>query len=232
MPPVMVSVVDQFTTSEGVPDRGVLRFRPLVPLRFSDSVLTIGTSYQEYTLDSAGKLNGDTGIPLVANDSPNLLPLNTCWVVRFDIQHGYDTGREYPFLLYAADTSPVNLAARIRETLDLQPGYLYALQSDLLAHEADLGSTGHAAHLRPDGSTIIAVGGVLTSVGGTGDKHYVHTQNSPATVWTITHNLNKHPAVTVVDSAGSVYEAEADYPTLNTAVVTLGYAFSGVAYCN
>lgn len=236
MAPVPVFVADQFLQPDGAtPDAGTLRIRPLVPLRFSDSPLTIGASWREYLLDAEGQLGGDPGIPLIANDSPAILPENTCWLVQFRITNAsFDSAREWPFILYAddADGDPVNLAARIRETLDLQPIYVYALESALLAHEADRGLAGHAAHFEPDNTTIVVVDGKASAVGGTGDKHYVHPQLSPATVWTIDHNLNKHPTVTIVDSAGSVYEAQIEYPSLNQAIARMSAAFAGTAYCN
>lgn len=72
----------------------------------------------------------------------------------------------------------------------------------------------------------------LRARSGTGDKHYVHVQGTPATLWIIAHNLQKHPAITVADSAGTLYWAGVEYPDLNTALVRTTTAFSGVAYCN
>jgi hypothetical protein len=61
---------------------------------------------------------------------------------------------------------------------------------------------------------------------------YVHTQSSPSEVWTITHNLNKLPSVTVVDSANSVVVGDVEY--LDTSKVKLSFigSFSGKAYLN
>lgn len=67
---------------------------------------------------------------------------------------------------------------------------------------------------------------------GTSDKYYVHTQNSASTVWTITHNLAKNPAVTVVDSGGTVVIGQLAYIDTNTATVTFSVAFGGYAYCD
>lgn len=64
------------------------------------------------------------------------------------------------------------------------------------------------------------------------DKTYVHTQNVVSDIWTITHNLNKHPSVTVVDSAESVVEGDIQYVDNNSVVLTFSGAFSGKAYFN
>lgn len=59
---------------------------------------------------------------------------------------------------------------------------------------------------------------------------YVHTQASPASVWTIDHNLGFYPNVTVIDTLGRVVEGEEAYPTVNRVVLTFSAAFSGAAY--
>lgn len=61
---------------------------------------------------------------------------------------------------------------------------------------------------------------------------FVFTQLSPTTTWTITHNLNSYPSVTVVDSAGSVVEGDPQYLSANALTVTFSSAFSGAAYLN
>lgn len=67
---------------------------------------------------------------------------------------------------------------------------------------------------------------------GSGDKTHVHIQSSAASVWEITHNLNKYPSVTVVDSAGSVVVGEVKYNNTNKVTITFIGSFSGKAYLN
>lgn len=76
-----------------------------------------------------------------------------------------------------------------------------------------------------------AIEELLAEAGG-GDAHYVHTQNVPATVWTVTHNLGKHPSVTVLDSASTLVEGSVVHVSANSLTVTFGASFSGTAYCN
>ena len=68
--------------------------------------------------------------------------------------------------------------------------------------------------------------------GGGGDKTYVHIQSSAASVWQISHGLNKYPSVTVVDSAGSVVVGEVVYNNTNKVTITFIGSFSGKAYLN
>lgn len=69
-------------------------------------------------------------------------------------------------------------------------------------------------------------------LGLTGDKTYVHRQSIPASVWEITHNMDKFPSVTVVDSAGSVVVGEVTYESKNKLKVTFTAEFGGSAYLN
>ena len=59
---------------------------------------------------------------------------------------------------------------------------------------------------------------------------YHHIQGSVSNLWTINHNLNFNPNVTVVDSAGINVEGEVRYINGNTTVVAFQSAFSGDAY--
>lgn len=61
---------------------------------------------------------------------------------------------------------------------------------------------------------------------------YVHYENTPNIEWNITHNMNKYPSVTIVDSAGSIVEGAVDYLSLNSCKITFCGAFSGKAYFN
>lgn len=59
---------------------------------------------------------------------------------------------------------------------------------------------------------------------------YVHNQNSPSTTWTINHDLEFVPNITVVDSGGTVVEGSYDYPNDTTVVLTFSSPFSGKAF--
>jgi hypothetical protein len=59
---------------------------------------------------------------------------------------------------------------------------------------------------------------------------YTHTQGSASNSWTIPHGLGFYPNVTVVDSAGTLYEGEIAYTNTNSLTVSFSAAFSGKAY--
>lgn len=72
------------------------------------------------------------------------------------------------------------------------------------------------------------------------DARYVHTQNATANVWTITHNLNKFPSVTVATSSGDIVFGMVEYINANEVKVmfsddpesTYSGGFAGKAYLN
>lgn len=64
------------------------------------------------------------------------------------------------------------------------------------------------------------------------DYQYVHSQTLASSTWTIAHNLNKFPSVTVVDSAGTVVNGEIKYVNKNEVNLIFSSEFSGKAYFN
>lgn len=71
-----------------------------------------------------------------------------------------------------------------------------------------------------------------SELGLTGDKHFTYIKSTPDSVWDITHDLDKYPSVTVVDSAGSVVIGDITYTSKSALTVTFSAAFSGKAYLN
>jgi len=88
-------------------------------------------------------------------------------------------------------------------------------------------------------NSVTVSSAVIQTNGADGDKHYAHafTNLSWSTVGsdkeqTITHNLGKYPAVTVIDNFDRVLIVEVDYIDNNTVKLTSSGAFSGKAYFN
>lgn len=70
-----------------------------------------------------------------------------------------------------------------------------------------------------------------TSPGGGSDKNYVQTFATTATV-SVSHNLGKYPAVTVMDSSGDQVVGDVVYTDLNNLIVSFSAPFSGTVTCN
>ena len=70
-----------------------------------------------------------------------------------------------------------------------------------------------------------------------GDITFTHNQTSTSNTWVVTHNLNRFPSVTVVDSAGSIVVGTVVYNSNKQLTITFfssgsALAFQGKAYLN
>ena len=77
----------------------------------------------------------------------------------------------------------------------------------------------------------------VTSIGiqgppGGGDKHYVHNQSIPRATWTVTHNMQKRPAVISVDTADRQIVGAVEYIDDNILTIEFSGAVAGKAYLN
>lgn len=68
--------------------------------------------------------------------------------------------------------------------------------------------------------------------GSGGRQRFTWPQNIAATVWTIPHNMDTFPSVTVVDSTGARVEPDVSYVDANIVQVTHGSPFTGKAFLN
>lgn len=64
------------------------------------------------------------------------------------------------------------------------------------------------------------------------DKNFYFTQTTASNTWVITHNLNKYPSATVLDSAGTEVVGDITYNSLNQITITFSGAFKGSATLN
>lgn len=59
---------------------------------------------------------------------------------------------------------------------------------------------------------------------------YHHIQPTTSIIWSIVHNLNKFPVVTVVDSTGDEVIGDITHTSLNALTAIFSQAISGQAY--
>jgi hypothetical protein len=65
-----------------------------------------------------------------------------------------------------------------------------------------------------------------------GDKYYQHVQAVASDEWLVVHNLEKHPAVSVIDSSGAEVEGCVEYIDNNTIRIRFSASFAGKAALN
>ena len=84
-----------------------------------------------------------------------------------------------------------------------------------------------------DCNIVFKIQGAIVNQSGSGggDKHYEQPFNSVSTV-TLDHNLNKYPAITIIDSAGTQFIADVNHTTINKTILSWNGATSGTAYAN
>lgn len=66
----------------------------------------------------------------------------------------------------------------------------------------------------------------------TGNAFYEHTQSVASILWTVNHNLNRHPSVTSVNVTGGVINGTVSYINNNTVTIRFTPARAGLAYLN
>ena len=126
----------------------------------------------------------------------------------------------------------------------------YLVGNDILVSEQnDVSKFGHfnITSYTASGNTYTLV---LSNIGGNGaldldkfydfavftlsspDKTFEFDQGQPALVWTIQHNLDKFPSVTVVDTANTVVNSQINYIDKNNITINNTAQFAGKAYLN
>jgi hypothetical protein len=63
-----------------------------------------------------------------------------------------------------------------------------------------------------------------------GNRRHIHSQGTPLSVWSITHDLGGKPSVMVVDSADTVVVGDIEYVSDTEIQISFSGAFSGSAY--
>jgi hypothetical protein len=66
---------------------------------------------------------------------------------------------------------------------------------------------------------------------GSSSGFFRWNQAAPSDQWVFTHDLKYPPAVTVVDSAGTVYFGDVTYVNDTTISIAFAFPFAGYAYC-
>ncbi len=64
------------------------------------------------------------------------------------------------------------------------------------------------------------------------DSHFEFTQGVPSISWDITHNLNKFPSISVVDTANTTVIGSYEYINKNRVILSFSTPFAGKAFLN
>jgi hypothetical protein len=146
--------------------------------------------------------NAGTGISITGSGA-NVLISNTETSTIF---HNELLNRDLP------NQHPIEAITGLREALDERDAKIQTEKEERIAADADLQEQ-------------------IDNIDVTDDT-FVYEQGIASDVWVITHNLNKYPSITLVDSAGTVFKAKEEYNSANQVTVYLNGATTGKAYLN
>jgi len=194
---------------------------------FERCILSWGTSFWSSTSACLLTDQGGTGVSrdlIVGTSGPaGLLRLVTGNVARW----GVDSNGH----LYSENDGTYDIG--LPNTSRVRNIYLWEALGQFMRSSTPANPSAGSLKLYPktDGNYYkLNSAGVETLVGGA--TTFTHTQGPLAAVWTITHNLNRFPSVTVIDSGNSVIIPDVHYDSANQVTVSFGAATSGKAYLN
>lgn len=142
-------------------------------------------------------------------------------------------------LIYGAAVTVDGVNYQVREALKVDDGNFTELMLTRLAPESvaagqdprvfGLDDLGDVALVSPSAGEVLKYDGTEWVDGADGGAAYVFTQSSPASTWTINHNLGFVPSVEVFDSGSQEVEADVSHPTLNQTVIVFSVPLAGFA---
>lgn len=119
--------------------------------------------------------------------------------------------------------------SQLENDLDFQTGeeVEHSIQEAIEPLEAEISTKVETI----EGSALIDAVRVENTVTLT-SKTFIFEQGIASNEWVITHNLNKRPNITLVDSSGRVFKAVEEYISNNQVIIRLEAATTGYAYLN
>lgn len=81
----------------------------------------------------------------------------------------------------------------------------------------------------PTAGEVLKYDGVQWVDAADGGDAYIFTQSTPATTWTINHNLGHVPSVELFDSGSQEIDADVSHPSVNQAIIVFSVPVAGFA---
>lgn len=178
---------------------------------------------------SVKQYNGVTWVVLAGGYSPSSLDL---WANKNNNKGYYWFGNDWNLLDFNAGVDNVTITYNSADKLEVKDGGISTVKLANHAVTFDKIATDSVANTinenTPSESKLTTESAVKEFV--MGKVSYVHVQNLSKKTWTITHNLNYFPNVTVIDSAGTNVIGEINYTSSNVLEVTFSGEMTGKAF--
>ena len=146
---------------------------------------------------------------------------------------------EFGGLIYGAAVTVDGVNYQVREAMKIDDGQFTELMLTRLAPESvaagqdprtfGLDDLNDVALVSPVAGEVLKYDGTQWVDGADGGAAYVFTQSTPASTWTINHNLGYVPSVELFDSGSQEIEADVSHPSSNTAVIVFAVPVAGFA---
>ena len=239
------AITGNYVTASGSPASGRVTFTPTSRVIDENNAVIV-----EDSISAVLDANGAFSATLPTTDNASLNPVGWAYEVnvrlygvkplKFFILLPYGDGSAVD-LINSVSTVSTSIADSTIQTSTLRglvgprgpgtivgtgaPGPLVGFDSDIYI-DADLGAYygPKAAGLWP-ATPFFSVSELSNTT-----QRYVHTQGAVSATWNITHALGGRPAVTVVDSAGTVVVGEVAYNSDTSVSIYFTSPFSGFAY--
>jgi len=142
-------------------------------------------------------------------------------------------------LVYGDGITVDGINYQVRETRRLDDGKFVEIGLMKLAPDATapggqprefaLDDLADVALVSPAAGEVLKFNGTNWADATDSGAAFVYTQSTPATTWTINHNLGYVPSVEVFDSGSQEVDADVSHPSVNTAVIVFSVPLAGFA---
>lgn len=142
-------------------------------------------------------------------------------------------------LMYGAPITVDGVSYQVREAMKIDDGQFTELTLTRLAPESSapgqdprtftLDDLSDVDIGTPTTGEVLKFDGTQWVDGQESGGAYVFTQQTPASMWIINHNLGHVPSVEVFDSGSQEVDAEVSHPTQNQTVIVFSIPLSGFA---
>lgn len=215
-----ITVTGTFLQADNTtPASGTVTFMLTTTMRDTDTNVSIAPEEITAILDEEGSFS----VELVATNGEFTTPRNA----KYEVTERIGEGNENKYFI----SIPANTTGATVDIADLVPNIPEVITQNYATMEYVYSVLSDASGIGFSPTEELSSTNVQDAIEEVRAKSkYVHTQASAATTWTISHNMQFYPNVTVVDSGENYVVGDVQYVNSNSLIVTFTHSFAGKAY--